>query len=73
MREAYKPETVAPLCDIPAATSRSILLLSALAGQYGTAGSGVSIYSGQHHFRIDISGFWYPDGKRPNVVPMQTP
>lgn len=101
MREAYKPETVAPLCDIPAATIRqvareyattkpgiiligmginhrlhgdltirSILLLSALAGQYGTAGSGVSIYSGQHHFRIDISGFWYPDGKRPNLVPM---
>jgi anaerobic selenocysteine-containing dehydrogenase len=51
-------------------TIRSILLLSALAGQYGTPGAGVSIYSGQHHFRIDISGFWYPDGKRPNVVPM---
>lgn len=51
-------------------TIRSVLLLSALAGQYGLPGSGVSIYSGQHHFRIDISGFWYPDGKRPNVVPL---
>ena len=51
-------------------TVRAILLLSALAGNYGTPGSGVSIYSGQHHFRIDISGFWFPEGKRPNVVPM---
>lgn len=51
-------------------TIRAILLLSALAGNYGTPGSGVSIYSGQHHFRIDVSGFWFPDGKRPNVVPM---
>lgn len=51
-------------------TIRSILLLSALAGNYGTPGSGVSIYSGQHHFRLDISGFWFPDGKRPNGVPM---
>lgn len=51
-------------------TIRSILLLSALAGNWGTPGSGVSIYSGQHHFRLDISGFWFPEGRRPNVVPM---
>jgi len=51
-------------------TIRGILLLSALAGNWGTAGSGVSIYSGQHHFRLDISGFWFPEGKRPNVVPL---
>jgi len=51
-------------------TIRSVLLLSALAGAHGTPGSGVSIYSGQHHFRIDISGFWFPEGKRPNMVPM---
>ena len=51
-------------------TIRAVLLLSALAGNYGVPGSGVSIYSGQHHFRIDISGFWFPEGKRPNNVPM---
>jgi anaerobic selenocysteine-containing dehydrogenase len=51
-------------------TIRSVLLLSALAGQHGKPGSGVSIYSGQHHFRIDISGFWFPEGRRPNNVPL---
>jgi nitrate reductase / nitrite oxidoreductase, alpha subunit len=51
-------------------TIRSVLLLSALAGQYGVPGSGVGIYSGQHHFRIDISNFWWPEGKKPNVVPL---
>lgn len=51
-------------------TIRSILLLSALAGNWGTPGSGVTIYSGQHHFRLDISGFWFPEGRRPNIVPM---
>jgi len=51
-------------------TIRAILLLSALAGQHGKVGGGVTIYSGQHHFRIDTSGFWFPEGKRPNNVPM---
>lgn len=51
-------------------TIRSVLLLSALAGQYGVSGSGVGIYSGQHHFRLDISSYWYPEGKRPNVFPL---
>lgn len=51
-------------------TIRSILLLSALAGNHGTPGAGVTIYSGQHHFRIDVSGFWFPEGKRPNVCPL---
>jgi len=101
MRDEYRPENVASICDIPAATIRqvareyattrpasiiigmginhrlhgdltirSVLLLSALAGNHGAPGAGVSIYSGQHHFRIDISGLWFPDGKRPNSVPM---
>ncbi|GIV02636.1 MAG: molybdopterin oxidoreductase [Fimbriimonadales bacterium] len=51
-------------------TIRSILLLSALAGAHGNPGEGVSIYSGQHHFRVDVSPFWFPEGKRPNPVPM---
>jgi anaerobic selenocysteine-containing dehydrogenase len=51
-------------------TIRSILLLGALAGAHGTPGSGVTIYSGQHHFRLDISEFWFPDGRRPNMVPL---
>jgi anaerobic selenocysteine-containing dehydrogenase len=51
-------------------TIRSILLLGALAGAHGVPGSGVTIYSGQHHFRLDISDFWFPEGKRPNMVPM---
>lgn len=101
MRSEYKPENVAAITDIPAATIRqvareyattqpasiiigmginhrlhgdltirSILLLGALAGAHGTPGSGVTIYSGQHHFRLDISDFWFPDGKRPNMVPL---
>lgn len=51
-------------------TIRSILLLSALAGAHGKAGEAVTIYSGQHHFRIDLSSWWFPEGKRPNSVPM---
>jgi len=51
-------------------TIRSVLLFAALAGAYGKPGEGVSIYSGQHHFRIDVSGWWFPEGKRPNPVPM---
>lgn len=49
---------------------RSILLLSALVGAHGKPGESVSIYSGQHHFRLDVSPFWFPEGKRPNGVPM---
>ncbi|MCO5297466.1 MAG: molybdopterin-dependent oxidoreductase [Fimbriimonadaceae bacterium] len=49
---------------------RSILLLSALVGAHGKPGESVSIYSGQHHFRLDVSPWWFPDGKRPNAVPM---
>jgi anaerobic selenocysteine-containing dehydrogenase len=51
-------------------TIRSILLLSALVGAHGKPGESVSIYSGQHHFRIDVSPWWFPGGKRPNAVPM---
>ena len=49
---------------------RSILLLSALVGAHGKPGESVSIYSGQHHFRLDVSPWWFPDGKKPNMVPM---
>ncbi|MBX7131082.1 MAG: molybdopterin-dependent oxidoreductase [Fimbriimonadaceae bacterium] len=101
MRDEYKPENVAAVCDIPAQTIReiakeyalnrpssiiigmginhrlhgdlairSILLLSALVGAHGKPGESVSIYSGQHHFRLDVSKWWFPDGKRPNGVPM---
>ena len=49
---------------------RSILLLGALTGGFGKPGQSVDIYSGQHHVRFDISPWWYPDGKRPNVVSM---
>lgn len=51
-------------------TIRSILLLSALVGAHGKPGESVSIYSGQHHFRLDVSSWWFPNGKRPNGVPM---
>jgi len=51
-------------------TIRAILLLSSLVGAHGKAGESVSIYSGQHHFRLDVSPWWFPDGKRPNGVPM---
>ena len=49
---------------------RSILLLSALVGAHGKPGESVSIYSGQHHFRLDVSKWWFPGAKRPNGVPM---
>lgn len=51
-------------------TIRAVLLLSALAGAHGKPGESVSIYSGQHHFRLDVSPWWFPEGKRPNAVPM---
>lgn len=51
-------------------TIRAILLFSALAGAHGKPGESVSIYSGQHHFRLDVSPWWFPEGKRPNNVPM---
>jgi anaerobic selenocysteine-containing dehydrogenase len=51
-------------------TIRAILLLSALAGAHGKPGEAVSIYSGQHHFRLDVSSWWFPDGKRPKPLPM---
>lgn len=49
---------------------RSILLFATLVGAHGKPGESVSIYSGQHHFRLDVSSWWFPDGKRPNSVPM---
>lgn len=49
---------------------RSILLLATLVGAHGKPGESVSIYSGQHHFRLDVSSWWFPEGKRPNSVPM---
>jgi len=51
-------------------TIRSILLFATLVGAHGKPGESVSIYSGQHHFRLDVSAWWFPDGKRPNSVPM---
>lgn len=51
-------------------TIRAILLLSTLVGAHGKPGESVSIYSGQHHFRLDVSSWWFPEGKRPNGVPM---
>lgn len=51
-------------------TIRAVLLLSALVGAHGKPGESVSIYSGQHHFRLDVSSWWFPGGKRPNAVPM---
>lgn len=49
---------------------RSVLLLGGLTGGFGTPGQSIDIYSGQHHVRFDISAWWYPEGKRPNVFPM---
>lgn len=51
-------------------TIRSIILLASLVGAHGKPGESVTIYSGQHHFRIDVSAWWFPEGKRPNSVPM---
>lgn len=51
-------------------TMRAILFLASLVGAHGKPGESVSIYSGQHHFRLDVSGWWFPNGKRPNMVPM---
>ena len=51
-------------------TIRAVILLATLVGAHGKPGESVSIYSGQHHFRLDVSPWWFPGGKRPNGVPM---
>lgn len=51
-------------------TIRAVILLATLVGAHGKPGESVSIYSGQHHFRLDVSPWWFPEGKRPNGVPM---
>lgn len=48
---------------------RAILLLGALTGGFGQPGQSIDVYSGQHHFRINVESWWYPEGKRPNMVP----
>jgi anaerobic selenocysteine-containing dehydrogenase len=49
---------------------RSIILLHALVGGFGRPGAGITIYSGQHNFRILTTSYTTPDGKRCNMVPM---
>lgn len=51
-------------------TIRAVLFLSALVGAHGKPGESVSIYSGQHHFRLDVSPWWFPEGRRPKALPM---
>jgi len=101
MRDEYRPENVAAVCDVPAETIRqvaveyattrpasivigmglnhrlhgdltirAVLLLASLVGAHGKPGESVSIYSGQHHFRLDVSSWWFPDGIRPKPCPM---
>ncbi len=51
-------------------TIRAVLLLASLVGAHGKPGESVSIYSGQHHFRLDVSSWWFPEGIRPKPCPM---
>lgn len=51
-------------------TIRSLILLHALIGGFGRKGAGMTVYSGQHNFRILTTSYTVPDGKRPNMVPM---
>jgi anaerobic selenocysteine-containing dehydrogenase len=51
-------------------TIRSILMFATLVGAHGRPGEGVTIYSGQHHFRLDVSPWWFPEGQRPNAIPV---
>ncbi|MEK7375742.1 MAG: molybdopterin-dependent oxidoreductase, partial [Candidatus Margulisiibacteriota bacterium] len=48
---------------------RSIILLHALVFGFGRPGAGVTVYSGQHNFRILTASYTFPEGKRPNVIP----
>lgn len=49
---------------------RSVILLHALVGGFGRPGAGITVYSGQHNFRILTTSYTAPEGKRPNMVPM---
>ena len=49
---------------------RSVILLHALVGGFGRKGAGITVYSGQHNFRILTTSYTIPDGKRCNMVPM---
>lgn len=48
---------------------RALALLTALTGNIGKSGGGISVYVGQYKLRFDVSKWWFPDGKRPNFVP----
>ncbi len=50
-------------------TGRAFALLSAVTGNVGRSGGGISVYVGQYKVRFDVSSWWFPDGKRPNFVP----
>jgi anaerobic selenocysteine-containing dehydrogenase len=53
-------------CDL---TGRAFALLSAVTGNVGRSGGGISIYVGQYKLRFDVSSWWFPEGKKPNFIP----
>ena len=48
---------------------RAFALLSAVTGNVGHSGGGISVYVGQYKVRFDVSSWWFPEGKRPNFIP----
>lgn len=50
-------------------SGRALALLSAVTGNVGRSGGGISIYVGQYKVRFDTSSWWFPDGRKPNFIP----
>jgi anaerobic selenocysteine-containing dehydrogenase len=53
-------------CDL---IGRAFSLLSAVTGNVGRAGGGISVYIGQYKLRFDVSSWWFPEGKKPSFIP----
>ena len=43
---------------------RAFALLAAVTGNVGRSGGGFSVYVGQYKVRVDVSSWWFPEGKR---------
>ncbi len=53
-------------CDL---ALRAFALLSAVTGNVGRSGGGISIYVGQYKVRFDVGSWWFADGQKPNFIP----
>ncbi len=48
---------------------RAFSLLSAVTGNVGRSGGGISVYVGQYKLRFNVASWWFAEGKKPNFIP----